>query len=71
MPTDPALYALYQENLRLGELLTLVAQDLERLAAKEPAWRVLLRRAMRIRPELPPSGSKACSPQASLTAARG
>jgi len=52
MPTDPALYALYQENLRLSDLLTLVAQDLERLAAQEPAWRVLLRRAMRIRQEL-------------------
>jgi len=52
MPTDPALYALYQENLRLRELLTAVAQDLERLAAQEPAWRVLLRRAMRIRGHL-------------------
>ena len=52
MPTDPALYALYQENLRLRELLTLVAQDLERLAAQESAWRVLVRRAMRIRGRL-------------------
>ena len=48
MPTAPALYALYQENLRLRELLTAVAQDLECLAAQEPAWRMLLRRAMRI-----------------------
>jgi len=52
MPTDPALYALYQENLRLRELLTLVAQDLEQLATQEPAWRVLLRRATRIRGHL-------------------
>jgi hypothetical protein len=51
MSTDPALYALYQENPRLREPLTLVAQGLERLAAEEPEWR-LLRRAMRIRRHL-------------------
>jgi len=35
-----------------AELLTAVAQDLELLAAQDPAWRVLLRRAMRIRGHL-------------------
>ena len=56
MPTDPALYELYQENLKLRELLVLVAQDLERLAARVPASRVLLRRAMRILRELRGAG---------------
>ena len=39
MPTDPVLYALYQENLRLRELLKLVSEDLERRADQDPAWR--------------------------------
>ena len=60
MTTDPydALEharALYAENLRLRELLTLVAQDLERLACQrsEPEWqRPLLARAMRVRQRL-------------------
>ena len=52
MPTDPALYALYQENLRLRDLLAAVARDLERLAAQEPKWKALLARAMRIRRHL-------------------
>ena len=51
MPTDPALYELYQENLKLRELLVL-----ERLAARVPASRVLLRRAMRILRELRGAG---------------
>jgi hypothetical protein len=48
-------YWLYQEVLRLRELLRLVAAELERLAAAEadPERRaVLLRRAMRIRARL-------------------
>ena len=52
MPTAPALYAVYQEKLRLRELLTLVAQDQERLAAQEPAWPMLLRRARPFRGHL-------------------
>ena len=52
-PDDP--YWLYQEVLRLRELLALVAAELERLAAEETDPRrraVLLKRAMRIRARL-------------------
>jgi hypothetical protein len=53
-PDDP--YWLYQEVLRLRDLVRLVAGELERLAAAESdAQRraVLLKRAMRIRERLP------------------
>ena len=56
-PYDPTEHAraLYRENLRLRELLTLVAQDLERLASTNasPEWqRPLHARSMRIRERL-------------------
>jgi hypothetical protein len=54
-PEERKRYWLYQEVLRLQDLLRLVAAELERLAATEagPQRRaVLLRRAMRIRARL-------------------
>jgi len=71
-PVDSEAYALYQDVLKLRNLLELVAQDLERLASDEPnASRrdVLLGRSMRISAAAVGGVGRCCAAHSNLAGA--